>query len=253
MAPETAGGASDRRDVAAKRPRYLESIIGIFIIPATIFYFLVRKHIQWKPFWYAAVTVAVIGWAWSWTVTSHIWWSFGWPFMLGIDVLPNLPVEEVLFYPFGGILTIFIYIFVSVHTRGVKQKSGALYWLFLVIGSLFFGGIAYAARDKVPFYLYSQLLVYNLVCCLLLAPLIAKEMNLLAMSVPILLLGTTGFFWDYYAIKYGWWQFHAVTKIYLNTVPLDEFNFFFYGPPSAIAIYLAFCRLFGVPQITDNS
>jgi hypothetical protein len=36
-------------------------------------------------------------------------------------------------------------------------------------------------------------------------------------------------------------------------VPFDEFNFFLFGCPSAIAIYLAYCRFLGLPQIKNDS
>jgi len=172
--------------------------------------------------------------------------------MLGIDVVPHLPVEEVLFYPFGGVLCIFIYVYL-VSTLKIEFQKSTIFWCFIMMGTLAFVGIAWVTRHFQPSYLYSQLVTYDLLCCLVLAPIVARTINLLTLSAPILLLGTAGYFWDFFAVKYGWWAFHAVTQIKLWTVPLDEFNFFLFGPTSAISIYLTFCALLRLPQIRPRN
>lgn len=97
-----------------------------------------------------------------------------------------------------------------------------------------------------PHYLYSQFVVYNGLC-LTMAPLVGHDMDLRALSLPVLVLGTVGFLWDHVAFKYGWWIYHAVTQIRIWLVPLDDFNFFFFAPTAAVSIYLAACRWFGLP------
>lgn len=243
---------SDSKKVVQRHPRYLQSIIAIFIIPVLMLLPVVWKKMPKKSFFFAAGTIALIGWAWSWTVTSHVWWSFGWPYMLGWDVIPHLPFEEVLFYPFGGILVLFIY----VASHQIKWlpviKSAKIYWAYLIVGTFIFATISYATRENKPMYLYSQLVTYNLMCCFLLAPAVAKEMNLTAMIMPVVFLLPVGFLWDCVALHYGWWDFHAITQIRIGPVPLDEFNFFFFAEPAALSIYLAYCRLFKESPILNT-
>jgi len=181
-------------------------------------------------------------------VTSHTWWSFGQTFMLGIDVIHHLPVEEALFYPFGGILCLFLYILLCSSKKFQNRKRPTVYWGFLVAGALVFVGLAWATWHHKPAYLISQLVVYDLMCCLFLAPIVAGDMDLLALSVPVILVGSSGFGWDYFAIKHGWWVYHAVTRMSLLNVPIEEFNYYLFAPASAISIYLAFCQFFKVPQ-----
>jgi len=242
-----------KKDVTPRKARYLQSIIIIFIVPAATLLAFVWKKMAKKAFFLTVATIALIGWTWSWMVTSHTWWSFGDHFMLGWEVIPDLPPEEVLFYPFGGILVIFLYV-VSFRIKWLPVvQSAKAYWIYLIVGTILFGGAAIATRHNNPNYLYSQLITYNLICCLMLAPLVAKDMNLIGMCIPIVLLLPTGYLWDFIALKYGWWDFHAITQIRVGPVPLDEFNFFFYAEPAAISIYLAYCKLLKVPQFNSEA
>ncbi|MCB4757026.1 MAG: hypothetical protein LHV69_08400 [Elusimicrobia bacterium] len=242
---------SNNKKLIQRVPRYLESIIGIFIVPVLILLGIVWKKLPKKPFYLASLTIALIGWTWSWTVTSHVWWSFGERYMLGFDVIPHLPFEEVLFYPFGGILCLFLYV-AMLRLKWTRGKTSAfIYWGYLILGVIVFGSVAFLKRENGPHYLTSQLLTYNLICCLILAPFVARDINLVAMITPVLILGPTGYFWDFFALKFGWWDFHAITQIRIGPVPFDEFNFFFYAPPSAISIYLLYCRLCRRPPIID--
>ncbi len=245
-------GREPNKTEAKRAPNYLLSIIAIFIIPSLLLLPATWKKVAKKPFILASATIALIGWGWSWNVTSHVWWSFGWPHMLGWDVIPHLPLEEILFYPFGGILVLLVYVAVHRLKWVPVYKSATVYWIYLIVGTAILGTIAYLTRENVPMYLYSQLLVYNLCCCLLLAPFVAKDINLVAMLAPVFLLLPVGFLWDTVAIKYGWWTFHAITQIRIGTVPLDEFDFFFYAEPSAISIYLVYCRIFKMKPILDS-
>lgn len=232
-------------------PRYLQTILLIFLLPILLLYKSVWKRLQPKPFFAAAATIAVIGWVWSWTVTSNVWWSFGRPFMVGWDVIPHLPIEEVLFYPLGGILCIFIYARISDIPRFRTATWPKGHWIYLAVGTVFFASVAFAYRRDGPFYLLSQLITYNFLCCFCLAPFVARRINPVGQLAPSLILGTVGFFWDFYAMKVGLWQFHAITFRVL-TVPIDEFNFFLYAPTSAASIYLVYCRVFQLPPLRSS-
>lgn len=227
----------------AHQPRYLECIIFLLIIPVTILNVPVWARLRKKAFFLASVTITLIGWAWSYTLSSHGWWMFGDRFMSGINVVHHLSLEEGLFHPFGGMLTLLLYVNAScLLPRFSHPKAPALYWTFLIVGTLVFMGIAWATRQHRPYYLHSMLATYNFLCCLLLAPFVAGEMNLFPLSVPILVLGTVGYLWDFFAIKYGWWAYLAITQIRLHGVTIEEFNYYCFAPVSAVSIYLAFCR-----------
>ncbi len=247
-----ANGEASSKPEVKRSPSYLHSIIGIFIIPCFLLLGVVWKKMPKLPFFLAASTIAVIGWGWSWTVTSHVWWSFGWPHMLGLDVIHHLPLEEILFYPFGGILVLFVYVAVHRLKWFPVYKSVPVYWAYLIVGTAILTTIGYLTRENQPMYLYSQLVVYNLCCCIFLAPFVAKDMNLAAMLMPVVLLLPVGFLWDTVAIEYGWWTFHAITQIRIRTVPFDEFAFFFFAEPAALSIYFMYCRLLKTKPILDS-
>lgn len=222
-------------------PAYFFSILLVFVLPALTLGKWLWKKISPKPFFLSIALISVIGWIWSWVVSSNQWWSFGERYMLGFEIIPYLPLEEFLFYPFGGALSILIY--VSLENRHSLIKPG-LYWGYLILGTLIFTGLAWFTRGNGPHYLTSQLIVYNIACCLVLAPFVAKRINLYGAILPALCLGTLGYFWDYIAFTYGWWDYHAITQIRISIVPIDDFNFFLYAPPSAISIYLVVFRFF---------
>lgn len=228
-----------------KRFSYLISILFFFLVPLVTIFKKEWEHIPKKPFFISFAIIGFLGWAWSWTVTSHVWWSFGENFLLGVEVIPHLPLEELLFYPLGGGLCILFYLY------GFKIKiiqNQKIYWTFLIIGNLTFGIIAWATRHNGPAYLYSQLFLYNTICSLALAPWVGKDINLTGLAIPIGILSVVGFIWDYIGFKYGWWVYHAITQIYISVVPLDDFNFFLFAPTAAVSIYVLICKLCNSPQ-----
>jgi hypothetical protein len=237
---------SSEQASALKRSSYLLSIIFFFIIPTAVFVKSLWKNLPKKPFFLTFFTIGVLGWGWSWVVSSNVWWEFGANFLLGFNVIPHLPIEEVLFYPFGGALCVLLYVWVS---RKKRYTNVPLYWGFMIVGSAIFAALTWFTRENKPYYLYSQFILYNGLCSFLLAPFVAKRMNLLGLAAPIALLSIVGFIWDYIGFKYGWWVYHAITQIYVSVVPIDDFNFFLFAPTAGVSVYLMWCRLLKSPDV----
>lgn len=245
---QPARGPERKRFAPAAVPAYLWSIIAIFIGPALVLLAKLWKRIPKVPFFASVAAISIIGWAWSWTVSRNLWWSFGERYMLGWEVVPHLPLEEFLFYPFGGMLCLLVYIS---RYRPPGPRRPVHYWVFMTAGTALFAVLAWATRANGPYYLYSQFLVYNALCGLLLAPFAAKEVDMRALWAPVALLGSAGFGWDYVAFTYGWWDYHAITRIRVSIVPVDDFNFFLYAPAAAVSIYHCLCRLMGSAPVKD--
>ncbi|MBI4052042.1 MAG: hypothetical protein HY400_06015 [Elusimicrobia bacterium] len=231
------------------KPRYMQVLFFLFILPVLFFWKAILKRVQKKPFFISIGIISVIGWIWSAFLSAMGWWAFQPPFLMGIWITPWLPLEEFLFYPFGGILCIFLYNFCS--SRFQKNKSPADTWTLLGAGNLLFLVLSLYSRSETPSYLYSQFIVYNLLT-LALAPFIVRTIHLPALSVPIVLMGVVGFFWDHAAFKYNWWVYNTDTKIRFFFVPLDDFNFFIFAPSAAISIYINLCRLYKLPPAPSH-
>lgn len=236
-----------------RKASYLKSILVLFVIPVSLMLAFLKKRISPKPFWLSVGTVSIIGWIWSWVVSSNQWWTFGWEHMTGIYLVPHLPIEEVLFYPLGGAFCLLVYVWILTNSRLSRLVSPGFYWGYIFLGSAVFGTLAYLNRAEGPFYLYSQFVVYNFLCTFLLAPFVARRMNLAGMLAPVFLLGTIGYLWDVAAFSKGWWAYHAITQIKVGIVPIDDFNFFLFAPPSAISIYICFCRILKTPVVVTPS
>lgn len=242
--------AGTPRKTLVRVPLYFWSIVLIFIIPVLGFLALLWKKVPKAPALCSFGLIGLIGWSWSWTVSYNGWWSFGEHYLLGLRVVPYLPVEEFLFYPFGGLLCILLYVWRRSAGKPADFANPKAYWAYLVVGTLAFGALAWATWSRGPYYITSQIVLYNIACSMLLAPWTADRIDLKALGVPIVLLGIAGFAWDYVGFKYGWWAFHAVVGIkLLGVVHIDDFDFFCFAPPAAISIYIVFCRLFGSPQV----
>jgi len=225
-------------------PFYCISIVLIFILPVCAFLKFLWDRIPKSSFFVSVFIISVIGWAWSWLVSSNGWWSFGPQFMLGVNIIPNLPLEEFLFYPFGGALCLMIYIYSE---RFQRWTSARFYWAFLLGGSALFVLLGLNSRGGVPWYMTSQIVVFNAYCLMGVGSWNAGRVNLKGIFILVLLLSGVGYFWDFTAFKYGWWTYHAITEFRIFTVPVDDFNFFLYAPPSAVSIYLFVCRFLKSP------
>ncbi len=248
MTDDNQRDAPDQRDLASgggKRPWYSISLFFVFILPFIFLFKTILKNVQRKPFFWSIGLICVLGWAWSMILSYTTWWVFPKDFILGIYVLPYVPLEEFLIYPLGGAFSIFVYTFSS--RRLPRKCNAAVYWSFISLVTLLFVVLAVVKRDSHPYYLYSQFALYNALCFLL-APLVAKDVNLPGLFVSVFALGSVGFVWDYFAFKFGWWVYNAITQVKVIGIPVEDFNFYSLATVSAIVLYVLFCRRFAVSQ-----
>ncbi len=236
--------SSSQKKFSLSQISYLVSILIAFFTPIIVLFKQVGPKVSKKSLFTSTFIIGLLGWAWSWTVSSHGWWTFGEKFLLGVKIIPNLPVEEFLFYPLGGMLCILMYVWGA--KFGVVRKAIA-YWLFIIVGTAVFAGLVWMTRDRKPAYIISQLILYNGICSFLLAPFVARDTNLVGLAVPIAALSVVGFAWNYVGFKYGWWAYHATMGINIDVVPIDDFNFFLFAPTAAVSIFLTVCKIFETP------
>ncbi len=222
---------------------YLLSIFVVLVVPSCLLALRLRARIEWRALAIALVSISVIGCGWSATVTAHEWWTFGGRHVTGWRPLPHLLVEEVIFYPAGGALCILLYL--AFAGRPARARPG-VYVAFLILGTSLFAALGLAHAAQRPYYLYSQLLVYNLVVCGMLAPAVAHRIDFRGFAGTTQLMAIVGYMWDHVAFVGTWWEYHAITQLHLGLVPLDDIDFFLFAPAAAISIY-EFARLAAVP------
>ena len=218
---------------------YTKSLLVIFIIPFLLLCGTILRSVERRPFALAIAAVCVLGWGWSLFLSYKAWWIFPGKDIVGVYVLPHLPLEEFVIYPIGGALSIFLY---AVAGRRVSNPRPGLLWVFLVGTTLVFGAIA-ALSDTRPFYLYSQLLLYNALC-LALAPVAARRLAFAGLAASVGVLGLVGFGWDHLAFTFDWWIYTAITGIRIGRVPIEDVNFYLMAPTAAISLYVFFCGFF---------
>jgi len=239
-----AGGS--KADEAIRKLGYTKSLLFVFVIPFIFLFRTILRNVQKKPFFIALSAICVLGWAWSMLLTYQQWWVFPERFILGYRPLPYVPLEEFLIYPIGGAFSIFLY---ALPTRKMAvANSAAFFWFFTLTITGAFVALGWVKQDTRPFYLYSQLVLYNGLC-LLLGPWAARHVNAKGLLVSVGVLGAIGSVWDYYAFKFGWWVYHAITNVKVAGVPVEDVNFYLMGPAAAIALYVVLCRVSGVPQV----
>lgn len=242
--------SGSQKKPSLKRYSYLISIFFGFVIPIAALGKHLWKNIPKVPFLVAFSITAVLGCSWSAYVSRHGWWEFGAQYVTGIRVFPNLPLEEFIFNPLGGVISVLLYL------QGHRIKvviNKAAYWAFTLSGTAFFCFIAWYTRDNGPYYLYSQLVLFNFACTLALAPFVADRINLVGLGLSIAALLTLGFGWDWVGFTKGWWTYFAVTGIKIGPVHFEEFNFFLFAPTAAVSVYALTCRLFKSPQYENRS
>lgn len=235
---EATSSQSESR-LSLKRLSYLISIVVGFVIPVFGLFRILWKHIPFKPLIVAFIITSILGCGWSNYVSSQRWWEFGAQFLTGIRIFPNLPLEEFLFNPLGGLISVLLYLW---GTKYKTKTSQAAYWTFTLVGTAVFSGIAWYTKDNKPYYLYSQLVLFNFICSIFLGIFSAKDINLIGLGLSIGTLTLLGFGWDYIGFKYGWWTYFAITKINVTVVPIEEFNFFLFAPTAAVSVYVTVCK-----------
>ncbi len=238
----------EKRKIEPSQYSYLISILVAFVAPILFLSKDLRKRIPPAPFYVSVAIIGVLGWIWSYIVSSHLWWVFGEKFLTGIKVIPNLPIEELLFYPLGGAICILFYLKMQTQAAFKNKISAKAYWIFIVLGTIVFTALVAARWHVKPYYLTSQLVLYNLLCTLLLAPWVAKNINLPGLALPVGILTVVGYSWNWIGFKYGWWVYNATTQIYLSVVPIDDCNFYFFAPTAAVSLYVFICQIFKSPQ-----
>jgi len=233
-------------------PGYLISIIIIFVLPVSVLLAGLWGRAPKRALAASTIIIGLLGSAWSCVLNFEKWWSFGDRFLLGVDIVPHLPLEEFLFYPLGGALAILIYLrFRCIHGR-CREVRPALFWCFLVLGTMPFGLLAFMRWDHGPYYICSQLILFNSICCMVLAPWASRSIDLRALAAPITILAVVGYIWNCCGIHYGWWAYHAVLGIHLPGMPIDDVNFFLFAPTAAVSIYHCVCRALGVEALRSR-
>lgn len=226
-------------------PWYSISLFAVFIVPFMFLFKTILKTVQKAPFFICIGIVCALGWAWSMLLSHNDWWHFPVKFILGIYPMPNLPLEEFLIYPLGGAFSVFLYAWPT-HKWGEKTNPAA-YWAFLFAVTGVFAALAIAKFETRPYYLYSQFVLYNGLSFAL-APFVARQVSMPGFFASTIGLGIVGFVWDYFAFKYGWWVYNAITGVKIAGIPVEDINFYMMAPTAAISLYLSLCRLFGKPQ-----
>lgn len=222
-----------------RKPRYLQVLIAVFVVPVFFLLKIVWKYVQPIPFIISLVIISLIGWTWSSVLSIKGWWIFPEQFLVGIRILPFLPLEEFLFYPLGAFLAISIYAISDNYFKKIYSFK------FLLFYNLFFTGIFFLLcllAPSPPYFLYSQFLVFNLISFWGMKS-IAPKINLTAILFCVVCLTVIGFVWDFFAFKYGWWDYLAITQIKVLKIPIDDFNFYLFAPFAAVTIYIFLSNL----------
>jgi lycopene cyclase domain-containing protein len=223
---------------------YLLSIVVLLVLPVCSLGARLRSLVHWPAFAAALLAITVVGCSWSIVLTSRGWWSFGTDHVLGWRPVPNLLVEELLFYPAGGALSVLLY---AAWARRPPVPQPRAYVAFLIVGTLA-SAIVSQLGAAAPYYLYSQLVVYNAGVCGGLAPVVTQRIDVRGLAGSVSIMTSLGYSWDVVAFLNGWWQYHAITGLRLGVVPLDDFDFFLFAPTAAISVYELARSLMGAPN-----
>ncbi|MCK5219851.1 hypothetical protein KAR10_10015, partial [bacterium] len=193
-----------------RRPWYFLTLLAFFVVPVS-FMISTWKQIDRRALFKAATIITVLGYAWSMLVSANGWWSFDLNTMLGLKLFYWLPLEEALFYPFGGALCILLY---DVFVRQCRSAKTGGYPLLIAITVLTLTVIILVlisifTYGKQPAYVISQLVLYNGLCFVL-WPKIGFRILMKPALITVVVMTIIGFFWDWLAFTRGWWEYHAI-------------------------------------------
>ncbi len=221
-----------------KTPWYVITEIIFFILPLAGLWTTLKKMNR-RAFGLTLVIIMVLGYSWSMLVSSHGWWQFNPQTMLGWQVLPHLPLEEALFYPLGGALSILVYGFLADKMANPRWKSLGFYFLFLALTLVVLGAATTAVANNFhPAYILSQVVLYNGLA-LLLWPVAGPKFHLPGLLVTIVILTAVGVFWNYVGFTQRLWWYTAVLGWnWPKAVPVDDWNFYIFAPLAAISLYI---------------
>jgi lycopene cyclase domain-containing protein len=224
-------------------PVYLISILVLMFLPAAGLYTRLRRELSTRVFFGSVGLVALLGWTWSYILNLNGWWTFAPHALTGLQLGSHLPVEEMLFYPSGGAICILLY--ETFRRRpGAERWPSSLWRWYAWGGTAFFIIVAWARRAIGPWYLCSQILLYDLGLVLPLSGLLARSVDLRALLQATLVMTCIGYGWDHIGFAGDWWAYHASTDLWIGRVPFDDFNFFAFAPAAAVSIYLVLVRSF---------
>lgn len=235
--PERDRYRSDPTQPADKRrPRYLQVLITLFIFPLIVMARWLFKGASKKAIFLGTFAVTLIGWSWSMMLSANQWWIFPKKWLIGIWLLPNLPLEEMLFYPIVTLFMIGTYNLLSLRWPA-KLNNPWLYRLYLYLGTLVFLILGLIYREEKPYYIYSQLIVFNLLA-IVSCEVIWKLINPKPFILIIGSLFVVGLVWDYFAFKYDWWIYNPLMGPKFLNIPIEDVNFYLYATPAGISLYL---------------
>jgi lycopene cyclase domain-containing protein len=217
---------------------YLLTILAVLALPAVLVARAVRPHVRWAPFLASIASITALGSLWSATLSAQGWWSFSATYRTGITLGPHLLLEEFLFYPCGGALSVLLYV---LGERAGHTQFARGYWATVLGGTAAFLALVAAAPGRPPHYLTSMIVLYNLVVTLPLAPWVAPRVGLAGFVTSVLGMTTIGFLWDALAFRYHWWTYHAASGWTVWQIPVDDFDFFLFAPAAAVSIYVTLC------------
>lgn len=214
---------------------YLTAIIVVLAVPACVIAWHLRPRLSLRPFLGALACITVLGGTWSAWLSARGLWTFSAATRTGITLGPHLIFEEAVFYPAAGALCIALYVLGErLGTTPFPRAYGAL----VLVGTLLFAGLSWLEWDEQPYYLLSQVVLYNCIVTLPLCPVVSRRVSVQGFVTCVGIMATIGAIWD--QCCYGnWWTYHAATPYQVLGVPLDDLNFFVFAPTAALSIYLA--------------
>ena len=227
-----------RAGIRKRLPGYLLSILLLFLAPVTFLYGRLRTRLDRVAFVKALAWIALLGYAWSMLVSSRGWWTFEASNMLGWKCLPHLPLEECLFYPLGGALSILVYVLAAgPHQRDCRHPGMLALFAGGTLAALAAAAVSASQQNRPPAYLISQLVLYNGLT-LVLGFRVAARVKRPALLGAVAAMTGIGFFWNWFAFTRGWWSYHAVLGWFFPPrVPVDDWNFFLFAPAAAVVLY----------------
>lgn len=213
---------------------YLMTTLLALALPAAVIGWKVRDNLNHVAYWTSIAVVALLGAMWSAVLQAQGWWSFGLETRTGLMIGEHLVLEEAVFYPCAGALCLSLY---GLGTRSGSRSIGVAYVGAVWGGSFAVLALVLALWDSRPYYLLSQLVLYNVIVAVPLSGVASRRASATGLLVAVGGMALIGIGWDLAA--YGsWWTYHANTGIFLGGVPLDDVNFFLFAPAAAVSVYV---------------